>query len=240
MEEYYERFLQRATDCYSLVVLVPGNHEYVHDGKPTATAPWGKPSFDRIDDRLRQLELRLDRLRVLTAPETHLRVSLPAVGKGERRTPSLTLLGATLWSDVDPRDDEAASQKLSASYAWFRGRALEPDDLRRLHRSQVAGLRRSIRKASVLARDPEEHEICVLTHHCPWGKARGKLESLYVTDLPASAPDLFLPPVRTWCYGHTHKPYDGRVGSCRLVSNPLGYPKERLPLNRRLRLSFGS
>jgi hypothetical protein len=218
----YERFLRRLTGFYSLVLLVPGNHEYVWDGRST------RPDFQDVTSRLEEIQLRCGNLRVL---DEGAKVELPGSTDGLK----VVVSGATLWTNVAPRDDQALSEKLSRSYAWYRGRAFEPDDVRALHRAHIRGLRSSIREAA-----SNGNEICLLTHHCPWGIPSKKMESVYVTDLPHTNPEMFLPPVKSWCYGHTHRPFDGQLGStdCRLVSNPIGYPAERLPFDRRKRLCF--
>lgn len=223
----YERFLKRVADLYALVLLVPGNHEYVWTSEPVSSGSLARvgwrPDFDGIKARLDSFELRLGgRLKVL---DDGRRIRLPGVLVG----------GATLWTNVAPSDDEALALKLRSSYAWFRGREFEPDDVRSIHRSHVRALQDVAEEAN-----REQLEACFLTHHCPWGLASRKMESVYVTDLPRERPGLFVHPVRTWCYGHTHRPFDGFVGSgsCRLLSNPMGYPRENISYDRRKRLCF--
>ena len=51
------------------------------------------------------------------------------------------------------------------------------------------------------------------------------LSVAFVSHLPEliegpNAPDL-------WIHGHTHVALDYRVGECRVVCNPLGYPQEK-------------
>lgn len=221
----YERLLKRLSGFYDAVLLVPGNHEYVWDG---ASA---RPDFEDVVTQLQSLQLRCGNLKVLDSGAT----ADFSAGPGDAK--KITVAGATLWTDVASRDDQALSEKLARSYAWYRGRSFEPDDVRSLHRSHLRGLLSSIREAASV-----DNDVCLLTHHCPWGIPSKKMESVYVTDLPHTNPEMFLPPVKAWCYGHTHRPFDGRLGStdCRLVSNPMGYPAERLPFDRRKRLCFAT
>jgi len=41
-------------------------------------------------------------------------------------------------------------------------------------------------------------------------------------------PNFFGPPVKVWCYGHTHWFKDFTVKGTRVVSNPKGYVQEMM------------
>ena len=68
----------------------------------------------------------------------------------------------------------------------------------------------------------------VVSHH---GPHRLSIHPRYAGEATnaAFAPDLSdaFPGVNLWIHGHVHESYDFTVGGCRVVANPLGYPRNR-------------
>lgn len=42
----------------------------------------------------------------------------------------------------------------------------------------------------------------------------------------SSCDDLVRPPIHSWIYGHTHRPYKGILNGVRMFCNPIGYPDD--------------
>lgn len=125
----------------------------------------------------------------------------------------VTVLGATLWSDVT---DSAFAGLADGRRIW----QFTAEKSRALHRTHVAWL------ASAIAATPGP--VLVATHHAPVLAANGALyadsplKTAFATDLH----HLFHPNVRAWCWGHTHVCYDDEIGGTRLLANCFGYANE--------------
>jgi predicted phosphodiesterase len=73
---------------------------------------------------------------------------------------------------------------------------------------------------------PWEGPTVVITHHAP---SPASIAPAYRNDwlTPAFASELpaeMFEGVDLWVHGHTHTSFDYRIGSCRVVCNPRGYP----------------
>ncbi len=143
-------------------------------------------------------------------------------------------LGATLWSDFD--FDGAEHRELAmrvceravTDYRLIRhgpeGRALRAADTRALHLASREWLQ------GRLAADHEGPTV-VVTHHAPYvlwrppERALRLVAGAFVSDLAALMDGKR---TSTWIYGHTHRAADLEVNGTRVVSNPRGYPEERV------------
>jgi 3',5'-cyclic AMP phosphodiesterase CpdA len=139
-------------------------------------------------------------------------------------------LGCTLWSDFefDGAERRAAAMLLServvSDYGQIRtdGRALAPEDTRRIHLSSRAWLQ---------ARLAEAHSgpTVVVTHHAPLIRTRPSSPTLralagaFVSDVTAL---MGSDRVALWIFGHTHRVADLQLRGTRVVSNPRGYPNQ--------------
>ena len=58
----------------------------------------------------------------------------------------------------------------------------------------------------------------------------------FVSDLD----DLILsyPQIKYWCHGHTHNFFDYKIGDCRVICNPGGYPGQDTKFNPNLILDI--
>ena len=193
--------------------FVPGNHEY-----------YGR-------------ELAAERARIATAAgRVRVLDGASTVLGGVR------FVGCTLWTDfalpITPADggapvsDAAAGMascaELLADYRCIRlreagaERPLRPEDTLSLHRAERAWLLAALR-------EPFDGPTVVVTHHAPH---RGSLAAKFAHD-PASTgfvselPGEFFEVPALWVHGHTHHSFDYRVGGCRVVCNPRGYPLGR-------------
>lgn len=147
-------------------------------------------------------------------------------------------LGCTLWTDFrlrietafsdEPQSDadtgRSACAQVLADYRCIRrddapGQMLRPDDTAAWHEDQRAWLLHQLRQ-------PFDGPTVVITHHAPHRLSLAErfasdwASTGFVNELP---PEFFQVPV-LWIHGHTHTSFDYRVGNCRVVCNPRGYP----------------
>jgi predicted phosphodiesterase len=139
-------------------------------------------------------------------------------------------LGAVLWTDFALYGETVKATAFERCVAFmpdfkivrYGPEIFTPDDTIAIHQRSRDWLR---------ARFAEAHEgpTVVVTHHAPH---RGSLAERYAED-PVSAAfvsdlePLILesqPPL--WIHGHTHTPFDYRVGGTRVVCNPRGYARK--------------
>jgi predicted phosphodiesterase len=186
------------------VLYVPGNHEAYGD----------------------QLEASQRSLADACAATRHIHY----LNRREVVLGSVRFLGATLWTDFllhgAHRRSAAMHQALTRlnDYARIRvsdtsGRYLTPGDTANLHREDVAWLNARLAQQF-------DGKTVVITHMAP---------SVHSISLPhrgsdlsaafASNLDSLVKRADLWIHGHTHSSADYRMGQCRVISNPLGYPR---------------
>lgn len=139
-------------------------------------------------------------------------------------------LGSTLWTDFrlfgsSAADVDAAMRAARAVMTDFDGRVrlddrleFTPADSVRLFKASSAWL------AQELA-TPFTGPTVVVTHHLP---SFASVAERYRTDLVsagfASHLDELVEQADIWIHGHTHCSFDYRLGGCRVICNPRGYP----------------
>ena len=152
-------------------------------------------------------------------------------------SPTLTLLGCTLWSSVPQpaqREVAAALKDFDEKHGiWDRSVLDHNAD----HAADVSWLNNTI---AAIETDESEREIIVLTHHCPTTDPRANskrfpperpMNSAFRTDVSAEK-CWTSPNVKVWAYGHTHFSCQfiastGDEGQRKLVvSNQKGYAYE--------------
>lgn len=156
LSESYSHFLQQQCAQHEVVLLVPGNHEYVR--RPNHPCD----TWERIEQRLLDLELRNDRLCLLQS--RYVELSL----RGSKR---MVVAGATLWTDVqdNTKDNTAMAERLAQKYAFIRGRSVQPDDIRAMHRRDLRFFDEVVNRVvpSLKARDHNLQGVILQSHHCP-------------------------------------------------------------------------
>ena len=186
------------------VVYVPGNHEfYGHD-----------------------LELRAD-LKKAAADNVHVLNDEQLTIGGIRFVCSVLWTDFNLFGEGERFLSMRYANKAMQDFSAIRngGRQFTPEDSVALHEASRDWL------GNVLA-EPFDGKTVVVTHHAPSTKS---IAARYISDLlsPGFASKLEglikdHQPV-LWVHGHTHDPFDYRIGSTRVVCNPRGYPRETRP-----------
>lgn len=148
----------------------------------------------------------------------------------------IRFLGTTLWTDFDlygAEKAQACMQEVSRCMPDFTvirvgasltegatqvPRVLEPRDT-------VAYFQRSIRWLAEKLAEPFHGKTVVVTHHLPsYALVAERYQNDPVSAAFASRIDHLVGKADLWVAGHTHDSFDIRIGKCRVVVNPRGYP----------------
>ena len=173
----------------------------------------------------RSLPALIDELR-----ESAAGTSIHVLENDELIVGGVRFLGCTLWSDFefDGAERRAAAMLLSErvvnDYGQIRtdGRALAPEDTRRIHLSSRAWLEQRLS-------DEHPGPTVVVTHHAPLIRSRPSspvlraLGGAFASDVTALMGG---ERVALWIFGHTHRVADLELNGTRVVSNPRGYPHQ--------------
>ena len=137
-------------------------------------------------------------------------------------SPTLTVLGCTLWAKLDPTQLDAVFNGVG-DFKQIRGFTL--DTFQALHAQDAAWLEAEL---AAIARDEPARQIVVMTHHAPTkqGTSNPLYEgsptgSAFATEMVGGA--CWTPQVKVWMYGHTHWNCDVVREGVRIVSNQRGY-----------------
>lgn len=207
----YRELLAQVSATFEYVVVLCGNHEYYGKGANTRSPC---KTMGEIEAEVQLLTRALPNVTFLQNSALML--------------DGVRLLGTTLWTYIPPELRAEAKDRMNDYNLCYTSAApkqkLTPDAVTSLHQQAVEFLRRS------LAEDATTPTV-ILTHHAPTLRdsqnpkyARDSLQCCYATNLE---PLMRSPPVRAWCYGHTHWRSDQLINGVRVVTSPAGYPHER-------------
>ncbi|EJT99603.1 hypothetical protein DACRYDRAFT_55626, partial [Dacryopinax primogenitus] len=140
-------------------------------------------------------------------------------------SPTLTLLGCTLWSELDPKHAEAIS-RVSPDFKRIKG--FHIPEYESVHQVELSWLEDAL--SSLRTQEPDR-QIVIFTHHSPTfentsdPKFKGGFAgSAFSTKLTEKG--WWGEQVKTWCFGHTHWSCDFERKGVRVVSNQKGYPTD--------------
>ena len=145
----------------------------------------------------------------------------------------VNIIGCTLWTDFelfgDPRIYGYECQQIMTDYRKIRlspkYSKLRSIDVAAIHKRSLSWLESELQKSA-------GSKAVVISHHAP-SPASLPLERASETSSAAYASQLeyimekYSPSL--WVHGHIHISSDYKVGLCRVVCNPRGYPDERNP-----------
>lgn len=133
----------------------------------------------------------------------------------------ITIIGSTLWSDIDPDREQRIRFIMNDYRVIMNGeRPLQPSDTSQDFKNNVHFIDNKIW-------DCQAHKIIVVTHHAPSFKSTPEqfmddpCNSAFSSDLEHIMED-----VDVWIHGHTHTSFDYMIDNCRVVCNPKGYRDE--------------
>ncbi|KAI0047035.1 Ser/Thr protein phosphatase protein [Auriscalpium vulgare] len=136
---------------------------------------------------------------------------------------TLTILGCTLWSSLNPDDLDILSWSLT-DFRLIDG--FNPETYSALHNADLLWLNSTV---SSIARDEPDREIVVFTHHAPTKDGTGDpkfndgpTNSAFATELTA-AQCWESGKIKLWAFGHTHWCCDFEKNGVRVYANQRGY-----------------
>ena len=213
--ERFHEFFERCTTNFPHVIYVMGNHEYYHSDFATA-----------LDDMRRKLA-HLSNLYIL---EREVKV-----------IDDVTFVGGTLWTDMNNQDpltlyhmrtmmndfrvihNTTTPVHFKTPEGEFKTRVgkFTPEDA-------VAEHVKMKQYIQTVAQGNHDTRYVVCGHHSP---SKLSTHAKYANDTImnggySSNLDEFIedhPQIKLWTHGHTHHPFDYRIGETRVVCNPRGY-----------------
>ncbi|KZO94542.1 hypothetical protein CALVIDRAFT_484284 [Calocera viscosa TUFC12733] len=208
-DELFEWFDLQLTR-FKRVFYLAGNHE-----------PYGW-SLVRLDKSLKRLS---DYAKTRSEPADGRGVFVYLNRTRYDVSPSLTLLGCTLWSAIDPEHADAIA-KISPDFKFTENFDVAAYD--EVHKADLTWLEGAI---AAIRTEELHRQIVVFTHHAPTfedtqdPKFKGGFAgSAFSTELTEN--EWWGAPLKTWCFGHTHWTCDFERKGVRAVSNQRGYPSD--------------
>lgn len=203
-------FAENQSHCHGKpVIYVAGNHEYYYHDLPTLLT-----------------EMR-------SFADKHTDVYF--LENDEVIIEDVRFLGTTLWTDYlgnSTQSQEANMAVINANLTDHRvirngDRHFLPDDALEIHLASKEWLTEKLAEQF-------DGKIVVITHHGPSLKCQHQFYdySAIATGFWSDMDDL-VAKSDVWIFGHTHSCLDVKIGSCRLVSNQAGYPREDMPVSFR-------
>lgn len=222
MDKSYSTFLRWCSQNWKLVIIITGNHEYYRLDPVDITLPNGQVSqshtqpvtMANVDRFIVNLTSYYNNVVFLqngasyVIPGTHIRI-----------------IGATLWSAIDPMIHAEIQTKKGDYLATYTDthvgmRPTTPPDICALH-----ALQKTYLTSAIAPKHPRE-TLIVVTHHMP---TLHMLEPHYRGErwhscYASSDDDLLVPTVRVWICGHSHRAAHWQAPSGTLVvMNARGY-----------------
>ena len=213
LKKLYTDFLNQCVDNFKHIIYVQGNHE----------------------------KYSLEYHKSYEILKEHLPPSIHLLENDYVKIEEWTFLCCTLWSDFNKENpfemldasrfmSDYSSIKIGSNY-----RKLRPEDTLEFHKQSKQFL---IEKLEEFKND----KIWIATHHAPSYQSvhekykNDPLNGSFVSDLD----DLILsnPQIKYWSHGHVHNPFDYKIGNCRVICNPRGYPKEDNGFNLNLTIDL--
>lgn len=192
------------------IIYVPGNHEFY--------------GF-RMESWLAEAHLHAKTHGVLLGD----RLSYRLEKDGEA---PVRVLAATLWTDfalygTDKVDEHGSLvQRALADYRYigYQGRALRWQDTRDIHVATLAWLQKECLAAAAAG-----EKVVVLAHHAPslMSAAPQYKNDPVTAGFASNLEAIIAEHVDLFAHGHMHNSSDYRVGRCRVIANPRGYPLNR-------------
>jgi Icc-related predicted phosphoesterase len=198
----FRDFLKRCSFQFPHVIYVAGNHEFYH-GK------W-QQTLDILHTECNKF------------PNVYF------LEQECKTIDDVTFIGGTLWTDMNKGDPLTlhAVRDMMNDYRMIRKEfegytTLKPSDTVIRHRKMLQYIK------TVVAEKHDE-KFVVVGHHSPSHQSvhpqyahDSIMNGAYHSDLSEFILDH--PQIKLWTHGHTHHPFDYKIGETRVVCNPRGY-----------------
>ena len=211
MSKWYKEFLTTASQHFSHVFLISGNHEY-----------YSYHSMQEIDDQIDHLCSGYANVHYLNNRSYDL-------------TDQLTIVGTTLWSRITRFDQQESIRDFKKIHLTEKHTKITPNDVNRLYENNTQWLRHELERLHALQR-----KIIVMTHHTPSyqliaPKFQGNPINCYFAN---HLEELIKEPVIAWFCGHTHQSCLQTINGVYCGINSLGYCGEETGFDLTSHFSF--
>jgi len=197
LADVYKRFLDDCSKNYQKVLYVLGNHcHYGYNYEGTH-----KTIQEHLPDNFQLMEndtVKID---------------------------NWNFIGFTFWTDFRNENplEMMEAQKYMNDYKSIR----ITSNFRKLNTNDTLGFHKKSKEYLLNQLQELNENVFVISHMAPSYQSVAphfKMEAngAFVSDLD----DLILsyPQIKYWCHGHVHNFFDYKIGDCRVICNPSGYP----------------
>lgn len=191
-------------NLYDKVLYIPGNHEY-----------YGSVFTSEVVEQNDNLQRLLKNPKIEIVNNKHFMFG------------DVVIVCATLWTDYFGNNDlsKYACERGMNDYRWIakdyvKSRRISPDDFLAEHYKSLAYIKGVVEQY-------KDKKIVVATHMAPTFKSLSRehsgnnLDGAYATNLSEFILDN--PNIKYWIHGHCHNNIEYDVGTCKVVSNGVGY-----------------
>lgn len=201
----FRDFLKRCSFQFPHVIYVMGNHEFYH----------GK--FFASIDHMREECAKFPNIYLLE--------------QDTKVIDDVTFIGATLWTDMN-KGDPLTMHAIEGMMNDFRIIRNDKREFARMSARDVVDRHaRTLQYFRSVLAEQHDRKFVVVGHHSPSFQSSHEMyknEYLmnggYHSDLSEFIMDH--PQIKLWTHGHTHHPFDYRIGETRIVCNPRGYESD--------------
>ena len=190
------KFWKWASENYRQVILVPGNHEFYHQGDIMENGPQWK------------------------------KMILPNVGIYQNqvhRVDNTDFILSTLWSHINPQYEYQIWRGLADFHqSLYGGEPLTIKQYNQLHADCFNFIKEAVAKSTAEHIVVVSHHLPTTLVVAPW-HYNSPLNSAFATELGDYIADSN---IDVWIYGHSHANLDAKIGNTVIVSNQLGYAFE--------------
>lgn len=198
LHSVYDTFLNDCSKNYDKVLYVKGNHEfygYNYEGTH-------KKILDNLPDNFHLLEN--DTIKIN----------------------DISFIGFTFWSNfrnANPIEMMDAEQYMN-DYKVIR----IGSNYRKLRAQDTLNFNIKSRDYLLNQLETLKENVFVISHHSPSYRSiadefkTASCNSAYCSDYDGLI--MNHPQIKYWVHGHTHTPFDYKIGECRVICNPVGYP----------------
>lgn len=232
-----EQFLDFYSPKYKLIFWIPGNHEFYTNKKNPLT-------IEEIFIRIKVLVKKYANVIFLNNQHYDLAIN----NKYYR------IIGTTLWTNIPEEKEKYVTEYLndyqhiyvmgegySGLVTFEKPKKIKPIHVNLMYLKASKYIARHIRDSTL--------PLIIFTHHKPFLSdekipssmparyAQHRDPTGYESDQITKLTDKDKRKIAIWCYGHTHKHFEGEILGIRFFSNPKGYPGQQTKFENKLSIN---
>ncbi len=211
LHKVYDRFLKDCSKNFDKVLYILGNHEF-----------YGY-NYEGTKRKLKE----------------HLPHNFYILDNDTITIGNWNFVGVTLWTDFR---NENTLEMMEAECNMNDYKVIRiGKNYRKLRATDTLNFHKESKKYLLDQLQTLTENVFVISHHAPSYQSvaeeyKNCANGAYVSDLD----DLIYnhPQIKYWAHGHVHTPFDYKIGECRVVCNPRGYPGQDTGFNPNLTLEL--